>query len=74
MWLNFIAAKILLVNHLSDVTKDRVVLLYAIVSWMSIDVGKIILNSIFNSILAPATRGLTYPSLIFSFCQNVGVT
>ena len=73
-WLNFIAAKLLPFNHLSDVTKEWVVLLYAIVSGMFINVRKVIQESICYSIRAPTTGGLTHPSLIFALCQNAGVT
>lgn len=41
-WYSFICAKLMLITHVSDVIKDRAVLLYAIMKGKSVDVGQVI--------------------------------
>lgn len=73
-WLSFIGAKLKPVTHYSDVNKDRAILLYAIVTGKSIDVGRIIQQSIRHSRRASTTGGLGHPSLITALCREAGVT
>ncbi|EOY13933.1 Uncharacterized protein TCM_032752 [Theobroma cacao] len=49
VWLHFVAARLLPSTHISDVTKDRAVLIYAIVTHKSIDVGKVISHAILRT-------------------------
>ncbi|EOY08796.1 Uncharacterized protein TCM_023965 [Theobroma cacao] len=45
-WLYFIAARVLLVKHVSDITKDRTLLLYCILIRKAIDLGRTLYNTI----------------------------
>lgn len=47
-WHSFIGAKLMLVTHFSDVTEDRVVLLYTTQTGKSINIGNVIQRSIFQ--------------------------
>ncbi|EOY20461.1 Uncharacterized protein TCM_046328, partial [Theobroma cacao] len=61
-----------LVKHLSDVMKDRAILLYVMVTGKSINVGKLIFNNIVH--YAISTRdSIWYPSLITALCKQAGV-
>lgn len=71
-WHMFIGAKLMPTTHLSDVHKDRAVLLYAIVKGYSIDVGKVIHQSITKS-LKNTSKGLACPMLIASLCEKAGI-
>ncbi|EOY03108.1 Uncharacterized protein TCM_017575 [Theobroma cacao] len=62
----------LLVKHLSDVTKDRVVLLYAIVTGKSIDIRHLNFNKIIMSAHSPHNK-LWYPFLITALCYQARV-
>lgn len=53
--------------------KSRAVLLYAIVTGKSIDVGKVIYGSILHALRGGSTGGLPHPSLICGLFRNAGV-
>ncbi|EOY00124.1 Uncharacterized protein TCM_009655 [Theobroma cacao] len=46
LWYHFLAAQLLPVKHISDVTRDRAILLYAIIYGMLVNVGQVIFTSI----------------------------
>ncbi|EOY08969.1 Uncharacterized protein TCM_024271 [Theobroma cacao] len=72
VWYHFVAMKLLLVKYLSDVTKDRAILLYAIVTKKFIDIGQLIFKNIIMSARSPP-NGLWYPSLITALCCQARV-
>lgn len=72
-WHYFISAKLLPSSNTSEVTKERAILNYAIFRGFSIDVGKIIEQSILDTIQGTTTGGLGHPSLIYDLCQQVGI-
>ncbi|GMN64007.1 hypothetical protein TIFTF001_033098 [Ficus carica] len=70
-WLYFIGAKLMPVTYFSDVTKDRAVLLYAILSEASIDVGRLIQQSIKQALRVeknwePSQRMIISSYLVFT--------
>ncbi|EOY19076.1 Uncharacterized protein TCM_043746 [Theobroma cacao] len=60
------------VKHFNDVTKDRAVLLYSIVTRKSIGIGQLIFNNIILTACSPRD-GLLYPSLITTLSHQAGV-
>ncbi|GMN68009.1 hypothetical protein TIFTF001_037068 [Ficus carica] len=72
-WLYFIGAKLMPITHFSDVTKDRAILLYDILSGKSIDVGRLIQQSIKQALRGSTSGGLPHPSLITALCKQVGI-
>ena len=60
------------VRHFSDITKERVVLLYAIVTGKSINLGKFLSSHILQC-AKHLTMSLFYPSLITALCVTNGV-
>ncbi|EOY08722.1 Uncharacterized protein TCM_023809 [Theobroma cacao] len=72
VWYHFLKAKMLPIKHLSDVTKDRAMLLYAIILGKSIDIGQLIFNSIVHTTRS-IRDGLWYPSFITGLCKQVGL-
>ncbi|KGN46897.1 hypothetical protein Csa_020731 [Cucumis sativus] len=73
VWHKFICAKLLPVAHTSSVTKERAILLYAIATKRSVDVGKVIQKSLCNIRKSGMTGGLGHSSLITALCRNEGV-
>ncbi|PIN02048.1 hypothetical protein CDL12_25440 [Handroanthus impetiginosus] len=72
IWLWFIFARMLPTSHSGEVTADRTLLLYCIMTGKVIDIGKIISDSIIQS--ANSTRdGLWFLSLITKLCTRAGV-
>ncbi|EOY32250.1 Uncharacterized protein TCM_039903 [Theobroma cacao] len=69
---HFLATKMILVKHLSNVTEDQVVFLYIIVTEKSIDIGQLIFNNIVMSAQSPRDE-LCYPSLFSTLCHQAGV-
>lgn len=61
-------------THVSDVIKERAVLLFAIVKGKTVDVGQVIHNSICHAIQRGSTGGLPYPSLIYGLYKRAKVT
>ena len=62
----------ILVRHFNDITKEMVVLLYAIVTEKSIDLGKFLSSHILQY-AKHLTMSLFYPSLIIALCVANGV-
>ena len=60
----------MLATHYSDVTVERVVLIYAILMSLSIDVGQVMFNSIIHTV--KHKLGLYFPSLITQLCIQAG--
>ncbi|CAK9314354.1 unnamed protein product [Citrullus colocynthis] len=73
VWHNFICAKLLPVAHTNSVTKERAILLYAIATKRSVDVGKVIHKSICHIRKSGTAGGLGHSSLITALCKNAGV-
>lgn len=72
-WYYFIYAKLMPTTHVNDVIKDRVVLLYVIVTGKTVDMAQIIQDSITYAIKGSSTIGLPYPSLICGLCKKAKV-
>ncbi|KAL3503307.1 hypothetical protein ACH5RR_037756 [Cinchona calisaya] len=73
VWYHFLTSRILPINHLTKVTRDRVVLLYALVKDWSIDIGlEIQMEILCNG--AKDQPSFIFPNLITSLCTKEGVT
>ena len=72
-WMYFIAARLLPVKNYSEVTRDRAVLLYAILEGMSIDVGHVIWTNIRQVAHQKTTGGLAHPAVITALCRHADV-
>ena len=71
-WYAFVCVDLLPTAHLSDVTRERAILLYAIVSGASVDVGRVIFDYIMQCARA-AHGGIGFPCLISAICASQGV-
>ena len=60
-------------THLSDVSRERAILLYALATGASIDVGRLIFDHYMYSVRAKQ-GGISFPSLITFLCALNGVT
>ena len=73
VWFYFISSILLPSKHLSTVRRDEAILLYALLKWYKINVGKIIEKSI-SSYSRSNCRGLIpHPATITSLCLLRGV-
>ncbi|GMN47063.1 hypothetical protein TIFTF001_016241 [Ficus carica] len=72
-WHQFVCAKLMPVWHVSRITKDRAILLFAILTNKSIDVGRVIYHQITQSVRNPKL-GLYFLSLITDLCKHAEVT
>ncbi|KAJ7971626.1 putative S-locus lectin protein kinase family protein [Quillaja saponaria] len=70
-WYYFLLGNILPTSNASDVTRDRALLLYAIMKGMNIDVGKIIRSAILQSANGKHL-GLCFLFLITELCFAAG--
>ena len=59
-------------THVSDVSKERVILLCAILKTIRLNVGSVIYASILNCVKI-ANAGFSFPSLITALCASVGM-
>ena len=66
-WYAFICASLTPMTHLSDVSRERAILLYAIMVGASIDVGQVIFDSYMHCVRQKA-RGISFPYLITALC------
>lgn len=57
-------------RHLSNVTKERAILLFAITTGLKVDIGIAIQNSIQKTIKGSSSGGLPYPSLLTQLCKR----
>ena len=73
VWYNFLCAKIKPNLHLTTVTKDKTILLYAITQGIKFDVEHIIERGLIESTHGCCTGALIYPSLITQLCCIVEV-
>ena len=73
IWYAFLCAKLLPSTHTSDVTKEKALLLFAIVQDLLIDIGAIINFSIRRCLRGNFSGGLPHPSLICGLCHQAGV-
>ncbi|KOM30208.1 hypothetical protein LR48_Vigan1035s000100 [Vigna angularis] len=72
LWMPLVHSNISPCTHVSDVTVNRAVLLYAILTGRSVNLGKLIANEIRNC--ANSTKApLGHPSLITHLCKQEGV-
>ena len=71
-WYYFLGARLMPVRHFSDITRDRAVLLYSLVSEQSLDLGKFLSSNIMLC-CKHSSMSLFYPSLITALCVAAGV-
>ena len=71
-WHYFIAAKLMPVSHMSTVIAKRAFLLYAILTGWTIDIGRVISDTIFFCLDHPK-QSIYCPSLITTLCTKAGV-
>ena len=69
VWYNFLCVKIKPSLHLSTVTKDRAILLYAMTKGFQFDIGSVIERGLIESIQGRCTGALIHPSLITKLCR-----
>ena len=74
VWYNFLCVKIKLSPHLSTVTKDKTILLYAMTKGFQLDIGTIIERGLTESTQGRCTEALIHPSLITQLCRSDGVS
>ncbi|PIN22642.1 hypothetical protein CDL12_04643 [Handroanthus impetiginosus] len=71
--LRFISAHLLPTTHTSDVTKDRAVMIFAILIDISFDIGQFLHKFIWKSAIGGLSVGLYHPSLITILCVREGL-
>lgn len=71
-WLGFVKLRLLPTTHDSTVSQDRVLLVFAILKSLSIDVGKIIYSEIHNCWRKKVDKRF-FPSTITILCQRARV-
>ena len=74
VWYNFLCAKIKPSLHLSTVTKDKTILLYAVTKGFKFDIETVIERGLIGSTRERCTSSLIHPSLIIELCRSVGVS
>ncbi|PIN01090.1 hypothetical protein CDL12_26404 [Handroanthus impetiginosus] len=72
-WLRYISSRMLPTTHLSDVSKERAILIYAIYEDVAIDLGFMINDVIKKAVAGGAHDGLPFPHLITSLCFRLGL-
>ncbi|PIN14789.1 hypothetical protein CDL12_12578 [Handroanthus impetiginosus] len=72
-WLRFINARLYPSSHLSEVSKDRAILLYAILTGVPLNIGRYINGAILKSARGGMTISLYFPSLVTALCQQEGL-
>lgn len=60
-------------HHLSNVTKDRAILLFAIDTGLDVDIEFLIQESILKAIKSTTSGGLSHPSLVTRLCKREGI-
>ena len=61
IWYNFLSVKIKPSLHLSTVTKDKTILLYAMTKGLQFDIGTVIERGLIDSTHGPCTGALIHP-------------
>ena len=72
VWYNFLCVKIKPCLHLSTVTKDKTILLYAMTKGFQFDIETVIEQGLIESIHRRYTGALIHPSLITELCRSAG--
>ncbi|KOM52328.1 hypothetical protein LR48_Vigan09g098700 [Vigna angularis] len=73
-WMALMLANISPSSHVSDITTNRAIILYCILTRKSINLGKLIANEITTCAHAPQAKApLGHPSLITHLCEQAGV-
>ncbi|PIN13957.1 hypothetical protein CDL12_13420 [Handroanthus impetiginosus] len=67
-WLRFVSAQLLPSSHTSEVTRERAVMIFAILTDVPFDIGRFLHRSIWKSAMGSLTVGLYHPSLITELC------
>ncbi|PIN12196.1 hypothetical protein CDL12_15198 [Handroanthus impetiginosus] len=67
-WLQFISARLLPSSHTSEVTRERAVMIFAILTDVPFNIGCFLHKSIWKSAMGGLTVGLYHPSLITELC------
>ena len=73
VWYNFLCVKIKPSLHLSTMTKDKTILLYAMIKGFQFDIGMVIERGLIESTHGRCTGGLIHPSLIIELCRSARV-
>ena len=73
VWYNFLSVKIKHSLHLSTVTKDKTILLYAMTKGLQFNIGTIIERGLIETTHGRCTGTLIHPSLITELCRSAGV-
>ena len=68
VWYNFLSVKIKPSLHLSTVTKDKTILLYAMTKGFQFDIGTVIERGLIESTHERCTGALIHPSMITKLC------
>ncbi|QHN77909.1 uncharacterized protein DS421_19g656920 [Arachis hypogaea] len=73
-WLEFVRRSLIPTSNTSEVTKERVVLIYSILKGENVNVGEMIANNI-NKMLKSTSDNtrLAFPSIIQRLCDEAGV-
>ncbi|PIN24316.1 hypothetical protein CDL12_02952 [Handroanthus impetiginosus] len=69
-WLQFISAWLLPSSHIFEVTRERAVMIFAILTDVPFDIGRFLHKSIWKSAMGSLTVGLYHPSLITELCAR----
>ncbi|PIN08963.1 hypothetical protein CDL12_18456 [Handroanthus impetiginosus] len=72
-WLRFVSARLLLTTYTSEVTKERVVMIFAILTDVPFDIGQFLHKSIWKSVMGGLSVCLYHPSLITALCARTGL-
>ncbi|PIN01480.1 hypothetical protein CDL12_26014 [Handroanthus impetiginosus] len=72
-WLRFVSARLLLSSHTSEVTRERAVMIYAILTDVPFNIGRFLHRSILKSAMGSLTMGLYHPFLITELCARAGL-
>ena len=73
VWYNFLCVKIKPSLHLSTVTKDKTILLYAMTKGFQFDIGIVFEWGLIESTHGCCIGALIHPSLITELCRSIGV-
>ena len=73
VWYNFLCVKIKPSLHLSTVTKDKTILLYAMTKGFQFDIGTVIERGLIESTHGRCTGALIHPSLITQLFRSARV-
>ncbi|PIN19258.1 hypothetical protein CDL12_08056 [Handroanthus impetiginosus] len=72
-WLRFVSARLLPSSHTSEVTRERAVMIFTILTDIPFDIGRFLHRSILKSAMGSLTVSLYHPSLITELCARAGL-